>query len=243
MSVRIPTTCGRITIEARDLAGTAETCSYWRNTDDPTDEQVYRHRKTTYHYSGGTYFEEWTYSGELIINGIGECPDAIFNTDFDPGTDYGTETSPPTNVFDDAVTPSAVLSAATGHQIAGSWSTPVVYTASNKAGVFAALDDIHDTYGAAVQHGPVLNDAPLGTWQIVANSTKSEIRVRLALPLAVTVYYDIGTRADEAEDYTYGDAASFVLTVESPEHVVTVTPETDATKVFRLVNLVYLPLT
>jgi len=208
--------------------GTAQTCPYFRNTNNLTDLGVYKHQHTVYTLQYGTYYDDWVYTSGLLINGSGSCANATHTTNKISGFNYGTLTST-VNTFDTPVDPASVMTAAQGNVVWGGWSDPpTAFQFNDGAGLFSALNE--DAYSGifvdANTNGPT--NPTTFDWTIQATYTQSQLKFRLLLPLAVQVLCQTGTLATGDTDYTWTDDATFTLTPGSDEHVVDVTPSSTA---------------
>lgn len=238
----IPTVSGHVLIEIRTGAATAETCTFWRNTDDLEDDQVYRYRKVTRTYSGGSWYEEWTYSDAIRVNDTGACEDPAYNSTFDAGTSYGTLLTT-VNEWSDPVDPADVLAAAAGAIIWGDWAAAGAVLPVGKQQVFEALEVADSISEAASQIGPVV-DSDFGAWKIIASLQRVEVRFTLRPPLSGTLRWRIGNAtAGEELEYSYGSEQSFDLTPDTPTHTIALSASADAQyQRLQLLGITFLPL-
>ena len=239
--IRVPTICGSVEVQTRGGIGQAETCTLYRNTNDLSDLGVYRHRRITYTLTGGTFWEDYLFADLTVINGVGTCAYPVFTTNVVPGYDYGDLIST-VEVFDTAVDPASIMSAAEGNIAWGGWTSydPILHV--GKSSIHTALDP--ENYGlfsaSASKTGPTEPIEP--EWRITAAVGKSQIRCRLFLPLACQVVFEKGTKGPEDDEYTFEEQDPVFLSTDEPEHTFDVDPTTaDTLILLRLKRIIYHP--
>jgi len=215
----------------------------WRNTNDPLDLSVYKHKRTTYTFTGGSYYDDYLYTSGLKINGSGTCDFPTYTTTYISGHAYGTLIST-VNLFDDPVDPATVMTAAEDNVVWGDWTDESfgVRTAANKAAVFAALDsgNYSALFTSAIKSGP--SDPGGSSWYITAQFTKAQVKVRLDFPLAVKVIFETGTTPAGGGATTWAEDAPVILHLDHQTETLDVSPgASDETKTKRVKRLIYIP--
>lgn len=168
------------------------------------DDRVYGKRTTTYRFANGTYWQSSDLSTDISIDSGASCPSEVTDTNYDAGFDYGAALDPPTtDVFENEVLGSALLSYANAHADYGGWSP--LATANATLSYLSAEDVVTaQQVDATLELGDTQDSINAGP-STVASATvaKYKFRASLAGPeLPVKVVYDFWNDTDSAAHST-----------------------------------------
>jgi hypothetical protein len=234
---------GQLYVDYRSASRSVVTCPQLEKSGEAGE--IYGRLVTTYTHANGEYTTTLTvaYSTD---DGETECPAPSTSTTFDSGFDYGAFESA-TEGYSEPTTRADVLAELAGSGSFGDWVSVLDWARGNAEELHADLDAVDieiggDTYEGAT--GAVSDGG--GFAHLTASKSEVEVRFRLGLPLACTVFYQIGSRYMPAytgtpeDDYTWGSEIGVAVT---DSQTITVPVTEDVLKKLRLKRVVWHPWT